>query len=128
MALPLIALLGLVFSNCVLAADVYRINALFYHLGELIAAPQIDVRSDETTTAISSEPGRSQYKFVVLVRPASEEDVSVSMQFSSGKINIQPNLLIKLDKETSATIDKVRLTMTVQKITPRQDTRVAIGD
>ncbi len=35
------------------------------------------------------------------------------MQFSSGKINIQPNLLVDVDEETSATVDKVRLTLRV---------------
>ena len=47
---------------------------------------------------------------------------------STGKISIQPNLLLELGKETSATIDKMRLAMTVQKVTAaRQDTRIAMS-
>lgn len=129
MMLALATVLGLALSNHVLASEVYRVEARFFHLGELIAAPAIDVRSNETTSASYSEPGKSQYKFVVLVRPSGENGVSVSMQFSSGKINIQPNLLLELGEETSATIDKVRLKVKVQKvINAKQDTRIALGD
>jgi hypothetical protein len=114
--LALLAVLGLSISNSVFAADLFKVNARIYHLGELIAQPEFEVRGDETTAGTYSAPGQSQYKFVVLVRPTSDEEVYVSMQFSSGNIDIQPNLLVELGKEASATIDKVRLTLLVQAV------------
>ena len=128
-ALPLLFLAGIFFSSNILASDIYRVSAGFYHLGELIAAPQIDVRGDETTSATYSKPGENQYRFVVLVRPQASGEAYVSLQFSSGKVNIQPDLMVEFGKETSATIDKVRLTLLVQAIdTSTKDTRVALND
>ena len=74
-------------------------------------------------------PGEAQYKFVVLVRPAADGEVFISMQFSSGKIDIQPNLLVKLGEEASATIDKIRLTLLVQELMDSiEGTVVALND
>lgn len=124
-----ILILGLILSASTFASDIYRVSTRFYHLGELIAAPQLDVRGDETTSASYSKPGESQYKFVVLVRPQAEGKAFVSLQFSSGKINIQPDLMVELGKETSATINKIRLTLLVQAVeTSSKDTRVALND
>lgn len=127
--LAAIFMLGLSLSSSAFASDIYRVSASFFHLGELIAAPQFNVRADETTSASYSKPGKSQYKFVVLVRPQAKGEAYVSMQFSSGKIDIQPNLMIKLGEEASATIDKVRITLMVQRIdTSSEDTRVALSE
>ena len=109
----LLALLGLSFTGSVLAAEKYRVSAQVFHLGELIAQPVIEVEVGKTTGGQYSVPGESQYTFVVLVRPAAENMVFISLQFSSGKLNIQPNLLVDIDKQTSATIDKVRMVLLV---------------
>lgn len=124
-----ILLLSMMLSGSAFASDIYRVSAQFYHLGELIAAPQFNVRGDETTSASYSKPGESQYKFVVLVRPQAVGEAYVSMQFSSGKINIQPDLMVKLGEETSATINKLRLTILVQAVeTSTKDTIIAFND
>lgn len=108
-----LALLG---ASSVFAADRYRVSSQFYHLGELIAKPMIEVEEDETTAGTFSDEGRGQYKVVVLVKPVADEQVYVSMQFSSGKINIQPNLLADIGQPRSATIKKVRMNLLVEEI------------
>jgi hypothetical protein len=40
----------------------------------------------------------------------------VSMQFSSGTLSIQPNLLVDIGKEKSATIKKARLSLLVHDV------------
>ena len=116
-ALPLLLLLGLVLSTNAFAADKYRIYTQFISLGEVIASPSLEVTEGETVGGTYSMVGDAQYKIVVLVREAAENEVSVSLQFSSGNINIQPNLLVELDKEISRTFeDKILMKLLVQKI------------
>jgi hypothetical protein len=102
----LVMLLGFSMTSNVFAADRYRVSTQVFHLGEMIAQPVIDVVEGKTTGGTYSVPGESRYTFVVLVRPIANDKVSVSMQFSSGKIDIQPNLVVDIGQETSATIDK----------------------
>jgi len=109
-------MLGFSMTSNVFAADKYRVSAQVFHLGEMIAQPVIDVVEGETTGGTYTVPGESRYTFVVLVRPIAENKVTVSMQFSSGKIDIQPNLVVDIGQETSATIDKIRLNLLVQNI------------
>jgi hypothetical protein len=116
----LLMLLGFSFSGSVLAAEKYRVGAQVFHLGELIAQPVIEVEEGETTGGFYSVPGESQYTFVVLVRAAADDQVFISLQFSSGKLNIQPNLLVDIGKQTPATIDKVRLVLRVQNVVKSQ--------
>jgi hypothetical protein len=116
-SVPILAMvLGLSTTSNVFAADRYRVTTQVFHLGEVIAQPVIDVEVGKTLGGTYSVPGQAQYKIVVLIRPAAKDAVFVSMQFSSGKVNIQPNLLIDLGKETSVTIDKVRLNLLVKRI------------
>ena len=112
----LVMVLGLLVTSSVFGADRYRVAAQFFHLGELIAQPVIDVEEGETIGGTYSVAGQGEFTFVVLVRPASDDEVFVSLQFTSGKIKIQPNLLVSVGKETSATIDKVRLTLLVMAV------------
>ena len=125
----LLLLLGLSLTVSVSAAQKYRVSAQVYHFGELIAQPVIEVDAGQTTGGQYSVPGEKHYKFLVLVRPAAKDQVSISLQFSSGKLNIQPNLLVDIDKETSATIDKVRLVLLVQNsVNPGPHERIAWHD
>ena len=70
----------------------------------------------ETTAGTYSGEGEAQYKIVVLLRPVADGQVYVSMQFTSGKIDIQPNLLADIGKPRSATIKKVRINLLVEEI------------
>ena len=128
-ALMLVMVFGLSVTSDVFGADKYRVSARVFHLGELIAQPELDVEAGKTLGGSYSVPGQAQYKFVVLVRPAADGEVFISMQFSSGKVEIQPNLLVTVGEETSATIDKVRLTLLVQELVESIDGRaVALND
>ena len=102
-------------SNC-FAADRYRVSAQFFHLGELIGKPMMEVEMGETTAGEYSAEGYGHYKIVVLLRPVVEDQVYVSMQFSSGKIDIQPNLIADIGKPRSATIKKIRMNLLVEEI------------
>lgn len=98
------------------AAERYRVSAQFFHLGELIGKPMMEVKLGETTSGEYSAEGEGHYRIVVLVRPVADEQVYVSMQFSSGKIDIQPNLLADIGKPLSATIKKIRVNLLVEEI------------
>ena len=98
------------------AAERYRVSAQFFHLGELIGKPMMEVKLGETTSGEYSAEGGGHYRIVVLVRPVADEQVYVSMQFSSGKIDIQPNLLADIGKPRSATVKKVRMNLLVEEI------------
>ena len=76
----------------------------------------MEVDEGETAAGEYSVEGGGHYKFVVLVRPVTDGQVSVSMQYSSGNLNIQPNLMVDIGQPTSATIKKVRLNLLVEKI------------
>ena len=113
--LQILLAFGLSVSASVSASDKYRVSLQVFSLGELLAQPVMVVEEGQTTSGSYSMPGEAQYKFVVLIRPASDDQVSVSLQFSSGKINLQPNLLVDLNKQTAVTIDKTRLNLLVQE-------------
>ena len=116
LGLILVSCIALSMSSHVFAADRYRVSAQFFHLGELIGAPMMEVDEGETAAGEYSVEGGGHYKFVVLVRPVTDGQVSVSMQYSSGNLNIQPNLMVDIGQPTSATIKKVRLNLLVEKI------------
>ena len=125
----LLTLLGLSFSGWVLAAERYVVSAQVFHLGEVIGQPVIEVEAGKILGGHYMVPGERQYKFVVLVRPAADNQVFISLQFSSGKLNIQPNLLVDIDKQTSTTIDKVRMVLRVQNVVkPQQPEQIAFHD
>lgn len=114
--LILVVCLSFSVSTSVFAVDRYRVSAQFFHLGELIGAPMMEVKEGETAAGEYSVDGGGHYKFVVLVRPVTDGQVSVSIQFSSGKLDIQPNLMVDVGQPTSATIKKVRMNLLVEEI------------
>lgn len=113
--LPLLLVLGVVLNGNVFAAEMYRVSAQIFRLGELIGNPVMLVEEGETTGGTYSAPGEAQYRFVVLIRLAADDQVSVSLEFTSGKITIQPNLLVDINKETSITIDSTHMVLLVEK-------------
>lgn len=113
--LTVLLLLGVSVSGSALAANQYRVSAQVFSLGELIAQPVMVIEEGRTASVSYSVPGEAQYKFVILIRPAADDQVSISLQFSSGKINLQPNLLVEINKQTSIKIDNTRMTLLVQR-------------
>ena len=125
----LLMLMGLSFSGTVLAAEKYLVGAQVFHLGELLAQPVIEVEEGKTMGGQYSAPGGGQYTFAVVVRPVADNQVYLSLQFTSGKLKVQPNLLVDIDKQTSTTIDKVRMVLLVQKVVkPQQAQQIAFHD
>ncbi len=118
-------ILGLLLSSHALAANRYRVYTEFFHLGELIAKPMMEVEEGETVAGEYSARGWGQYTITLLVRPAANGQVYVSLQFTSGNIEIQPNLLTEIGKPRSATIDKVQLNLLVELIA--EDNRLVQG-
>lgn len=102
-------------SANVFAAEKYRVSAQIFRLGEVIGSPVMLVEEGETMAGTYSAPGEPQYRFVVLIRPVADDQVSISLEFTSGKITLQPNLLVDINKETSVTIDKTRMVLLVEK-------------
>jgi heat shock protein HslJ len=113
--LPVLLVLGVAFNGNILAAEIYRASAQIFRLGELIGNPVMLVEEGETTGGTYSAPGEAQYRFIVLIRPAADDQVSVSLEFTSGKITIQPDLLVDINKETSLIIDEIRMVLLVEK-------------
>jgi len=114
--LILVGCLAFSLSSDVFAAERFRVSAQILHLGELIGTPVLEVEEGETSAGEYSVEGAHQYKFVVLVRPVADGQVYVSMQFASGNLDIQPNLLVDIGTTASATIKKVRLNLLVERI------------
>ena len=112
----LLIALGIVGSSDVFAADKYRVSMQVFHFGEMIAQPVMDVEEGETAGGTYSVPGKSQYKIVVLLRPSGDDQVFASIQFTSGNIDVQPNILVDIGKKTETTIDNVRLNLLIQRV------------
>ena len=118
--LILVSCLALSTTSQLFAADRYRVSAQFFHLGELIGTPMMEVEEGETSAGEYSVEGEGHYKIVVLVRPIADGQVYVSLQFSSGNLDIQPNLLVDIGQSRSATIKKVRLNLLVEELEEEQ--------
>ena len=125
--LMLTMLVALSVTCDVFAAQRYLVKAQFYHLGELVGKPMLEVEVGETVSGEFSEPGKAQYKIVVLVRPVADGQVYVSMQFSSGKLEIQPNLMADIGIPRSATIKKVRMNLLVEKVGENKLLQARVG-
>lgn len=114
--LALAAGLTLAIAGNALAAPVYRVSTQFFHLGELIGQPMLELEVGETVAGSYSTEGFGQYTIAVLMHPIAENQLYVSLQFSSGKIKIQPNLMVDIGQPRSATVDKIRLNLLVEEI------------
>lgn len=114
--LILTAGLALLVTSNAFSDPVYRVSTQFFHLGELIGQPVLELEEGETVAGSYSEQGFGQYKIIVLVHPIAENQLYVSLQFSSGKIEIQPNLMVDIGQPRSATVDKIRLNLLVEEI------------
>jgi len=107
-------------SGNVFAASAYRISTQFFHLGELIGEPVLELEEGETAAGTYTSESFGQYTIAVLLHPVAENQLYVSMQFSSGKIDIQPNLMVDIGQPRSATVDKIRLNLLVEEITEEE--------
>jgi len=76
----------------------------------------LELEEGETVSGSYTAEGFGQYTIVAVVHPVAKNEVYVSLQFSSGNIEIQPNLMVDIGQPTSATIDKIRLNLLVEKM------------
>jgi heat shock protein HslJ len=124
--LPVLLVLGVALNGNVFATEMYRVSAQIFRLGELIGSPVMLVEEGETTGGTYSAPGEAQYRFVVLIRPVADDQVSASLEFTSGKITIQPNLLVDINKETSVTIDETRMVLLVERESASMNANISL--
>ncbi len=54
------------------AAEKYRVSARFYHLGELIGKPMLDVEAGVTAAGAWLPQGWGQHTVAALVRPVAD--------------------------------------------------------
>lgn len=94
----------------------YRFTAVFTHLGQVIAKPQMDLESGETAAGHYDVPDGASYRIAAKVEPAGNGDVHLSFQFTSGNIDIQPNLLVPLGEPYSTTKGKVAIQLLVEPL------------
>jgi hypothetical protein len=98
------------------AADTYLVSARFFHLGQLIGQSILAVEEGITAAGSWSQRGWGQYTVAALVRPVADGQVYVSLQFASGNVAIQPNLLVDIGRPSSFTIKKVRVELLVEDL------------
>lgn len=113
------ALVGVLLALPVAAEEAkqYRVSSEILHLGQVLAAPVLLVPPDEAVAASHLVPGESQWRYVVKVSPATDDQVHVSLEFSSGNLQVQPNFLVELGSAFSASVDnKVLLRLQVDEV------------
>jgi hypothetical protein len=98
------------------AVEKYRVSAGFFHLGEAIGKPVLEVEEGVTAAGSWTPSGWGQYTVAALVRPVADGQVYVSLQFASGNVVIQPNLLVDIGRPSSFTIKKVRMELLVEDL------------
>jgi hypothetical protein len=107
--------LALLMTGDAFAAGQYRLSARFFHLGELVAQPMLELEAGVTAAGSWRPQGWGQYTVAALLRPAASDQVFLSLQFVSGNVAIQPSLLVDIGKWTSVTVKKVRIDLLVEE-------------
>ena len=106
---------GLTLSINLFAGETYLVSAKVFRLGEMIASPELLVGEGVFSGGSFAVSGQAEYRFVVLIRAAAENQVSLSLEWTSGNINLQPDLLVDINKETSFTINETRMVLLVER-------------
>ena len=94
----------------------YRVTFEFTHLGEVIARPQLDLESGETGAGHYTVPDGARYRIAARVEPAGNGEVAVSFQFTSGNVDIQPNVRMALNELFSGTEKKIAYKVFVEPL------------
>ena len=94
----------------------YRVTFEFTHLGQVIARPQLDLESGETGAGHYTVPDGARYRIAAKVEPAGNEEVAVSFQFTSGNVDIQPNIRMALNELFTGTEKKVAYKVLVEPL------------
>lgn len=102
-------------------AQHYRIQATVTHLGEVVAAPNVILEANRTATVRRTDPTAGNFVMSFLVRPHATGEVSLSFSYSSGKIDVQPNVVIPLGLDYRVTEDKVAFDLRVDAVETSTD-------
>ena len=104
----LILLVALAFTSlAVTAAEAprYSVGVRVLHLGQVLAAPLMVIEEDQAVAATYQVPGEAHWRYVAKVSPATASQVNLSLEFNSGNIEVQPNLLVELGEPFSTVVD-----------------------
>ena len=83
----------------------YAIQASVLHLGEVVASPAVVVVEGRTARIHSSEA--PQYTMAFLVQKRVGDSVSLSFDFHSGNLSIQPNVEVPLNETYQINEDRL---------------------
>lgn len=101
----LVVLFG--FTGPVIAAPKYTVSASLVHLGEVVASPVMVVEEGVTTRIHHGEP--PHFTMAVLIHPMDDEQVQVSLDYSSGNLSAQPNLVVPIGEPYQTSTEKLLL-------------------
>ena len=99
----------------------YQIVATVTHLGEIVASPVFVVEEGRTASVEHNMPGGGHYRMAILVRPHSEDEVSVSFSYHSGKLSAQPNVIVPLGEDFEVTSDRLLFGLRIDPVEPEED-------
>jgi len=101
------------FNSAIAAVPQYEIRAAVTHLGEVIAQPLLIVRESETARVHQGDP--PNYTMGLLVRPHDEDEVLLSLDFFSGRIQMQEDLVVPLDEPYQLVTEKLLIDLRVTR-------------
>lgn len=95
-------------------AQKYKVTASVEHLGEVVAAPIIIVEEGTTARVFRGEADEPpDFTMGVLVQSRDGDEVQISLDYSSGNLSAQPNLVVPLGKPYQTSTKKVVLNLQV---------------
>ena len=106
----------MVLGVCVEVDLDYCVTFEFTYLGQVIARPQLDLESGEIGAGHYTVPDGARYRIAAKVEPAGNEEVAVSFQFTSGNVDIQPNIRMALNELFTGTEKKVAYKVLVEPL------------
>lgn len=92
-------------------AQKYKVTASMVHLGEVVAAPVIIVEEGITTRIYQGEP--PNYTVGVLIQSSDGDEVQISLDYSSGNLSAQPNLVVPIGEPYQTSTEKMVLNLQV---------------
>ncbi len=101
-------------STPALAAQKYRVTVSLVHLGEVVAAPVIIAEEGQTTRIYRDDP--PNFTMGVLIQTMDDGQLQVSMDYSSGNLSAQPNLVVPIGEPYQTSTKKVILNLQIDPI------------
>jgi hypothetical protein len=96
------------------ATPQYFIAAKVTHLGEVVAEPSMQLEENATARVHLESPSHST--MAARIRPANPGEVFLSMDFSSGKLSMQEDLVVPLGQPYRLTTDSLAIDLQVDLV------------